>query len=478
MLLKIFQWGGLFAAVYIPYLALSHRWQNRLLLAASCIFYAACDWRCIFLIFVSITTDYLCGLKIYEASDERIKKRFLLLSLFINLSILGFFKYFDFFISNFAQLFHCLGFSIHPPVLQILLPLGISFYTFKTISYTIDVYTERFTPTRSYLDYALFVIFFPLILAGPIMRAKDLLGQITEPRKLRLDWFYEGCYLIFWGIFQKCFIADNLAIIADKTFAAAPPYSGFEVLLAVYAFAFQLFCDFDGYSNIARGLGRCMGFDITINFNLPYFATNPQDFWNRWHISLSTWLRDYLYTPIAVSKRYWGVWGVAFSLMVTFLLCGLWHGAAWTFVLWGGYWGVLLTIYAAFKPLLFKKRSRHSTMTAALWRIVRIIFFFHVTCLGWLIFRAQSLGQAYDMLHSLFSNFTVISVSHFMTGQLALAGYLWLLLAVQVWQAVQNDLMIIYKRGIVLKTVFYLLCFFLLAAYGVDGAKDFLYFQF
>ncbi|MEI7751816.1 MAG: MBOAT family O-acyltransferase, partial [Candidatus Omnitrophota bacterium] len=331
MLLRL---GLFFSVVYVPYLFSSHKWQNRLLLAASCLFYAAWDWRFVFLLFVSITTDYLCGLKIDETDSEKIKKRFLLISLITNLSILGFFKYFDFFVSSFVRLTNGLGLSFHPQLLHIVLPLGISYYTFKTMSYAIDVYAEKIKPTRSYLDYALFVSFFPLILAGPIMRAGDLLCQIAAPRKLRLEGFYEGCYLMFWGIFQKFFIADNLAVIADKVFNAAPPYNGMEVLLAVYAFAFQVYCDFDGYSNIARGLGKCMGFDIMINFNLPYFSTNPQVFWNRWHISLSTWLRDYLYTPIVFSGRRWGAKGAAFALMVTFMLCGLWHGAALTFIVW------------------------------------------------------------------------------------------------------------------------------------------------
>ena len=329
MLFKFVLFLAFFAAVYIPYLFLSHKWQNRLLLLASCLFYAAWDWRFVFLIFVSITTDYFCGLKIDESDSEKVKKRFLLLSIFVNIGILGFFKYFNFFIANFELFINHLGFSIHPQLLHILLPLGISFYTFKTLSYTIDVYAEKIKPTRSYRDYALFVSFFPLILAGPIMRAGDLLRQIASPRKVWLEGFYEGSYLIFFGAFQKFFVADNLAVIAGKIFSSSPPYNGVAVLLGAYAFAFQIYCDFAGYSNIARGLGKCMGFDIMVNFNLPYFATNPQDFWNRWHISLSNWLRDYLYNPISFSLRRWGVWGVVVALMATFFLCGLWHGAYW-----------------------------------------------------------------------------------------------------------------------------------------------------
>ena len=478
MLIKFIGFLVFFAAVYIPYLFLSHKWQNRLLLVASCVFYAAWDWRFLFLIFVSITTDYFCGLRIYESDSEKIKKRFLLLSIFVNLSILGFFKYFNFFIADFTQLIDHFGFSIHPRILHILLPVGISFYTLKTISYTIDVYTEKAKPTRSYRDYALFVSFFPLILAGPIMRAEDLLHQVSSPRKPRLEWFYEGCYLIFWGAFQKFFVADNLALIADRIFNTSQVYNGATVLLAVYAFAFQIYCDFAGYSNIARGLGKCMGFNIMVNFNLPYFATNPQDFWKRWHISLSNWLRDYLYNPIAFSLRQWGRWGVAFALMATFLLCGLWHGAEWTFVAWGAYWGLLLMLYALLKPILAKIPEPKNAFNKKLWFILRAIFFFHITCIGWLIFRTQSIQQACMMFYRLFFDFRFNLNSDFMYMIKIRAPYLLPLLMVEFSQFRKNDLMTVYKSSIFARAVLYFICFMLILILGAKGGKEFVYFKF
>ncbi len=472
----LFKFVAFFLVVYVPYLFLSHKWQNRLLLVASCLFYAAWDWRFVFLIFVSITTDYFCGLKIYESDSEKIKKRFLVLSILVNLSILGFFKYFNFFIANFVELINYCGLFIHPRIIHVLLPIGISFYTFKTISYTIDVYAEKVKPTQSYRDYALFVSFFPLSLAGPIMRAGDLLRQISFPRKVQLEGAYEGFYLIFWGMFQKLFVADNLAVITNKVFSSSSPYNGAAVLLAVYAFAFQIYCDFAGYSNIARGIGKCLGFDIMVNFNLPYFVTNPQDFWNRWHISLSNWLRDYLYNPITFSRRRWGRWSVVFALMVTFLLCGLWHGAAWPFVIWGAYWGLLLIVYGLLKPLLAKITGLKNAVIQKAWFLLRVVFFFQLVCVGWVIFTATDIWQAFSMLHSIIANFKIdIDTTLCFINIFQLT---WLLLLVECAQFIKNDQMVIYKSNILIKAVFYVICFYAIVLYGVGGGKDFFYFQF
>ena len=282
-----------FAIVYLAYLLCSHKWQNRLLIAASCLFYASWNWKFLFLMLFSITTDYFCSKYIYLSQDKLRRKILLLISVTVNLSILFFFKYCHFFLDNVESLLNTfLPNPIHF-TFKIILPLGISFYTFEAISYTLDVYRGTTKPAQKYWDYLLFVIYFPHLIAGPIMRAKNFIPQVASPRMLKLEYFYEGCFLIFWGLFEKIFIADNLAKIVNPVFASPAPYDGGSVLLAVYAFAFQIFCDFDGYSNMARGLGKCMGFEIAINFRLPYFAANPMEFWKRWHITLSTWLRDY-----------------------------------------------------------------------------------------------------------------------------------------------------------------------------------------
>ncbi|MBW1679002.1 MAG: MBOAT family protein, partial [Deltaproteobacteria bacterium] len=274
MLFNSLEFGVFFFIVYALYLMLGHRWQNRMLLMASYVFYGAWAWRFLSLIFISTILDYLCGIKIYESDSLKRKRFFLFCSIIGNLTILGFFKYFNFFASNLQALLSHFGFSIQPHFLNLILPVGISFYTFQSMSYTIDIYRNQMEPTRNFLDFALFVAFFPQLVAGPIERARRLLPQILAPRKITLDKFYAGCYLIFWGLFQKVFIADNLARIVDPIFAAGPPYNGAMVLIALYGFAFQILCDFAGYSNIARGLGKCLGFDIIVNFNLPYFSTS------------------------------------------------------------------------------------------------------------------------------------------------------------------------------------------------------------
>ncbi|HAZ10430.1 MAG TPA: membrane-bound O-acyltransferase family protein [Candidatus Omnitrophica bacterium] len=472
MLFNSLQFAVFFIIVYSLYLVLNHKWQNRMLLTASCVFYGAWDWRFLLLMFVSITTDYFCALKIQESVEEKTRKRFLFLSIFINLAILGFFKYFNFFAVSMDNLFSHFGFSIQPHLLHIILPVGISFYTFQALSYTIDVYRKELEPTRNFRDYALFVTYFPQLVAGPIMRARDLLPQVLSARKLSLKQFYEGCYLIFWGLFQKIFIADNLAKIVDSVFNSSGPYNAAKVLIALYAFAFQIYCDFAGYSNIARGMGKCMGFDIMINFNLPYFAVNPSDFWRRWHISLSTWLRDYLYIPLGGNKK--GGFLTYRNLAITMLLGGLWHGAAWTFVIWGAYHGMLLIIHRLLKPVLAKIPSPKNATIGKAWFFLRVVFFFQLTCVGWLIFRAKSIGQILNMLGSFVSNFNV----GLDMGFFSLIRLIWLLILVQIAQFIKNDQMVVYKSNILLKAVFYIIFFYSIVMYGASGGKEFIYFQF
>jgi D-alanyl-lipoteichoic acid acyltransferase DltB (MBOAT superfamily) len=345
------------------------------------------------------------------------------------------------------------------------------------MSYTLDVYLGKIEPTKNYIDYALYVTFFPQLLAGPIMKAKDLLPQISSPRKLTLDWFYEGCYLIFWGLFQKVFIADNLTKIVDPIFAVNVPYYGAQVLTALYAFAFQIYCDFAGYSNISIGIAKCMGFETIINFNLPYFATNPQEFWRRWHISLYTWFHDYIFVPISFAKRSWGIGGVIFAIMTTFLLCGLWHGAGWTFILWGGYHGALLSGYILMKPVLLKITLPRNVFLRKISFLARVVFFFNLLCIGLLIFRAQSMTQAFNMLHSIVSSFTVpgIDIKSVISD---IAFFIWLLVLVEAIQFLKNDLMFIQKSNVVIKALFYAACCYLLAKWGVPSGTAFIYYIF
>ncbi len=476
MLFNSFQFAGFFVIVYLLYLVLNYRWQNRMLLVASCIFYACWDWRFLFLLFASISVDFFCARKIHASDDARTRKNFLILSVAVNASALAFFKYFNFFIQNFQAFCAHIGINLPIHALNIILPLGISFYTFEAISYVWDVYRRKMAPTPRFADYALFVTYFPHLIAGPIMRAKDLLPQICAPRKLSRELFFEGVYFITWGLFEKVVIADNLAGIVNPVFAGGPPYAGAEVLFALYAFAFQIFCDFDGYSNMARGLGKCMGFDIMFNFDLPYFATNPREFWQRWHISLSTWLRDYLYIPLGGNKN--GAVQMYRNLSVTMLLGGLWHGASWTFVLWGFYQGTLLVIHRAFSPWLAMIMPNPRTGLRQVWHALRIIFFFHVVCLGWLFFRAQSLPQIIQMLQALGGMFHTFQAAAFIGGGVQLLQVIWFLLIFQAVQFVKKDRVFILKEHWLLQGVVYGLIVVFIMVLGANSGKEFIYFQF
>jgi len=484
MLFNSLEFFIFFIIVYVCYLPLNLKWQNRLLLIASYIFYGAWDWRFLSLLFASTCLDYIFALKIDDLKDHKKRKAFVVFSIVANLAILGFFKYFNFFAASLVNLLSHFGLHVPMPVLHIILPVGISFYTFQSMSYVIDVYRKAIKPSRSFFDYALFVAFFPQLVAGPIMRAKQLLWQIIEPRTVTLSKFYEGSFLIFWGLFEKIFVADNLAKMVNPVFTAGPPYHGAEVLLALYAFAFQIFCDFDGYSNMARGLGKCMGFEIMINFNLPYFATNPREFWQRWHISLSGWLKDYLYVPLGGNR---GSTLMTFrNLSITMLLGGLWHGASWTFVLWGAYHGLLLIghrLIASVSLLRGVKRQSNPSdrdcfapLAFTMTKSVKVIIFFHLVVLGWLLFRAQSLSQVGEMLHALIFNFHVNEQSGFMF--LKFIAIIFLLFVVQMGQYKTNDLMFLYRRHWLVKTAAYAMMTCLMIGWGAMKAEEFIYFQF
>lgn len=476
MLFNSFEFALFFIIVYGLYLVFNHKLQNWLLLVASYAFYGAWDWRFLSLIVISTILDYICGLKIYHSESQKTKKLFLFFSIFGNLGMLGFFKYFSFFASSLQDFMNLFGMSLNARFMDVVLPVGISFYTFQTMSYTIDIYRRELEPTRRFLDFALFVSFFPQLVAGPIERAKRLLPQILAPRNLTLNGFYEGSYLIFWGLFQKVFVADNLAQIVDPIFNSENAPDGATVLLGLYAFAFQIFCDFAGYSNIARGLGKMMGFNIMVNFNLPYFATNPREFWRRWHISLSTWLRDYLYIPLGGNRG--GTIGMYKNLTLTMLLGGLWHGAAWTFVFWGAYQGMLLMVHRACEPFLNQIRMPKVWIVEKAWYLIKLIVFFQFVCFGWLLFRAQSMGQVWEMTGQIFTNFTPHNYDVVKAILSKLFLIVSLLYTVQIFQYVKRDSMVVYKSPLVMRVLFYGACLFLMLVFGGVGGKEFIYFQF
>lgn len=474
MLFNSLQFIVFLAIVYICYLFLSHKWQNRLLIVASLVFYASWNWKFLFVMLGSITTDYVCSKYIYRSRDKSLRKKLLLLSIVVNLGILGFFKYCNFFLENIQPILNLFLPFKSDFFLEVILPLGISFYTFEAISYVTDVYRGVAKPAEKYADYLLFVIYFPHLIAGPIMRAKKFLPQISSPRILTWEQFHEGCFLIFWGFFEKTFVADNLARIVNPVFAAPPPYDGAMVLTAVYAFAFQIFCDFDGYSNIARGIGKCMGFDLTINFRLPYFATNPRAFWERWHISLSNWLKDYLYIPLGGNRQ--SPLMTYRNLFLTMVIGGLWHGASWTFVLWGAFHGIILIIHRLIEPRRIQLPSPRSTSIKNGLSIICALGFFHLVCYGWLLFRAQSFPQIYAMTHALFFGLHLnsIALSKFLKVMLILCPFI----IIQIGQFHSNDLLFLYRQYWLVKIFAYAFMTYLIFGWGILQSEEFIYFQF
>ena len=408
---------------------------------------------------------------------EHRRKFFLVFSIFANLLILGIFKYYNFFADNFAALSQSL-FNITPRTgtLNFILPVGISFYTFQTMSYTIDVYRRKAAASHSLLEVATYVSFFPQLVAGPIERGKNLLPQFQRPRSINMIDLREGMWLIVWGLFKKMVVADNVARIVNGAFAPfdnlnstmAVPEDGMRLLVAIYAFALQIYCDFSGYSDIARGTARVLGFDIMVNFRLPYFATSPSDFWRRWHISLSTWLRDYLYIPLGGNRG--GTIKLYRNLMIAMLLGGLWHGAAWTFVLWGGFHGIILILYRALGPNSDENQSRWWVS------VLQGLLMFHIVCFGWLIFRAQNLTTIGVFIQSIFlhphwSPEAIVCLK-------SLVFYSWFLVLFQIVQASSKTLNPMAHLPQFLRLNVWIFVIMSLLSIASRGGQEFIYFAF
>ena len=459
------------------------RARNVLLLVASYYFYGCWDYRFLGLIVVSTLVDYFCGLWFDVTELDRAqppertgKDRLVLLaSLVTNLGLLGFFKYYDFFVTSFADLLTGLGVGANLHTLNIILPVGISFYTFQTLSYTIDLYRGDVRTERSLLNFAVYVAFFPQLVAGPIERARRLLPQIAKTQPMTWERIWTGVHLMAWGMFKKVVIADNIALVADAVYGSDSP-SGLWVAVGTYAFALQIYCDFSGYTDIARGAARVLGFDLMINFDLPYFAVNPSDFWRRWHISLSTWLRDYLYIPLGGNR--FGVYRTYVNLMVTMILGGLWHGAAWNFVLWGLYHGSLLAVHRALQPVLQRWFSPKHALWVAVWFWVRVVVFFQFTCIGWLLFRAESLSQVFEMLTALATDWSLYPVAVGPVHPLIVAGCFSLFGVVQLLQWLKQDVEFVMRWPAFARTLVYVAGILGFIWFGQFNGGAFIYFQF
>jgi alginate O-acetyltransferase complex protein AlgI len=380
-----------FVVVVALYWRLRRRAQNILLLVASYFFYGYVHPWFLILIASSTVIDYFAARGMERWPSRR--RLFMAVSIISNFGMLGFFKYFNFFVDNLHAVLEAAGLHVSLPVLRVILPVGISFYTFQAMSYTVDVFRGELRARRSLLDVAVFISFFPHLVAGPIQRASYLLPQVEQDRRFSLPKATSGFYLMVWGFFKKLVIADNVGVIANKVFALSDP--SFEILWAgVFAFAIQIYADFSAYTDIARGSSRWLGFELTENFDHPYLARNPADFWRRWNISLSTWFRDYVYIPLGGSRASEAIW--ARNVLVTFLLSGLWHGASWNYVLWGLYHGVLLVLTRAHQILRPAKGTEPGAAPGASRlgprEVLQIIGMFTLTLIGWLLFRETELS--------------------------------------------------------------------------------------
>ena len=408
--------------IFIAYPRLHLRGQNIFLLVMSYLFYGYWDWRFTFLLFILTLIDFWIGQKIQTSESQRSRKLLLFLSVAVNLSILGFFKYYNFFIESAASVLSAVGFNPHIPVLRVILPIGISFYIFKTLTYTSDIYRRRITASEDFINYALFLSFFPQLLAGPIDRASALLPQIASPRLITREKVLTGLNLVLLGFFKKVAIADSLAPIVGKIFDASDAMSGGQLWTGVYAYTFQIYGDFSGYTDIARGISRILGFESVENFNAPYLSKNITEFWQRWHISLSTWFRDYLYIPLGGNRQ--GNVRTYANLVITMLLCGLWHGAAWTFILWGLLHGIYLMGHRMIMSGRQISYSWPRSFSGRATRVVQVILTFHLVALAWVLFRASSLESAlgyYAGLLFRFDRLSDISAPVLLAGSLMIA---------------------------------------------------------
>lgn len=458
--------------IYLPivtvlYFALPFRIRGFLLLGASLYFYGVYSIPLSSLMIGSTVLDYYMAQFIEDTPDRRKKKMFLACSVVGNLGTLAVFKYANFFNDSLAMVL-----GEHPwPVLHLALPMGISFYTFECLSYTIDVYRGEYKARRSLIELGQFVTFFPHLVAGPIMRAKDFIPQFSEVHQPNLERMLSGALRCVWGLLKKLFIADPMGRLAATVFGSdidpvsAANFSGWACLLATYAFALQIYCDFSAYSDIAIGAGRILGFRLMENFDSPYLALSIRDFWRRWHISLSTWLRDYLYVPMGGNKR--GALRTYINLMATMLLGGLWHGAAWTFVIWGGLHGAFL----AFERWTGIDRAEPKQMGMGE-KILRWVITFHLVCLAWIFFRAVSAAHAWEMITRIFTLAKGESISA------EPAALILLLVAAQMGKRHFDVMAAVLRRPAVSRWAVYLCLALLVRIMSSGTSPEFIYFQF
>lgn len=453
--------------------------QNLLIVVASYTFYGWWDWRFLSLILFSTIVDYTVGVCLLK--QENLTKRRLLLwtSILINLGFLGFFKYYNFFLDNFTSAFSIFGYGIKTNSLNIILPVGISFYTFQTLSYTIDVYKRKLEPTKDFIAFSAFVSFFPQLVAGPIERATGLLPQFYTKREFNYEKAIDGLRQILWGLFKKVVIADNCAQLANLIFNNSEYYSGSTLLLGALFFTFQIYGDFSGYSDIAIGTSRLFGFDLMQNFNYPYFSRDIAEFWRRWHISLSTWFRDYVYIPLGGSRG--GTWIKIRNTFIIFIVSGFWHGANWTFIAWGA----LNAIY--FLPLLLANKNRQNLGAIAKDKLlpnskelISILFTFSLTMFAWIFFRAESIEHAMSYIKEILS-LSIFTIPEFDGKRKAITTLVTIIIFILFEWKGRDQLFAIAKMGLEWNRSLRYATYYgiIIALFWLGGEEQqFIYFQF
>lgn len=452
--------------------------QNILLLVASYYFYGCWDWRFMFLLAFSTFLDYYSGIKIEEASSKSLKKIWLIISIGINLGFLGFFKYYNFFADSFAEMLNGFGLNVHPWTLQIVLPVGISFYTFHGLSYIIDIYKDRIKAERNVIDYSVFVSFFPLLVAGPIERATHLLPQIKVKREFSYPLAVDGLRQILWGLFKKMVIADNCAIYANQIFSTYETQPGSSLVLGAIFFTFQIYGDFSGYSDIAIGVAKLFGINLLKNFNYPYFSRDIAEFWRRWHISLSTWFRDYLYIPLGGSKG--GNWMRVRNTFIIFIVSGFWHGANWTFIFWG-----FLNALFIMPSIIFKTNRANIEIVAynkalpSIKEFFNILLTFALTVIAWIFFRSNTITDAFGYLKGMF-NKSIFSIPQLQKSAIATIILILFLIIIE-WLGRRNhygiEKLFSHQHRLV-RWGFYAFIIMLIGLFLQTHETPFIYFQF
>ena len=447
------------------------RWQNLWLLLASYVFYGWWDWRFLILILITSVSSFVSGLWLEHAQHKR---AVVASNIVLNLGILGVFKYYDFFVENLQELFLQVGYSLDVPTLRLILPVGISFYTFQSLSYTIDVYRGKLRATNDVVAFFAYIAFFPQLVAGPIERASHLLPQMLGSRTFRYDEATDGLRRMLWGFFKKMVVADNCAVAVNLIWENYAEADALTLIGGMLLFTFQIYGDFSGYSDIAIGTSKLFGINLMENFRLPYFSKNIGEFWRRWHISLMAWFRDYLYIPLGGSRE--GNIRTVRNVFIVFLLSGLWHGANWTFVAWGGYNACLLTV----QRWLRSNQKSDLSDTPTWHSIPQIIFTFFLVAIGWVVFRSASIAEAFDYLTRLFTTLSSFSLGGLQHGKVALL-YCGLMLVVEWMQRdrlcpLQLKGLAVGRYRVVRWTIYYLVL--ILVFFGRGEDQTFIYFQF